>query len=402
DYVLTGSVTWASVMGDYLKWTARCVKPTLTTIVSSSGIEPPFEAWGSMAATEREAMLNRGRALTARMRFGLATALMGDGYFAYDLHTRWRGQRWWYPEYDAKLGYPKGSAKRTPDGAWQRSYDGGLVVVNPGELDVTVTSKRGMRDVSTGVCAKRHVVPGKDGRIFVPDGDQSATDAPSSEPAFTLLGPERMVLRADRALIRLNGLAAIVDANGRVSVVGDGDVPLLSGMATFAVTRPWFDYAYTGFTGTATADGSLRYVGERTDGATRIRQEQTIRSDASSLVVEYRWTALTDARFVMFRHQTDLPVAHYGGGHAKAGDRTVGLPAAKSGAPELAGGMGDARVRPKRGRGVAISWSTPAALVDERHYGVSAYRLGSHPAPSSVKPGDTWSLTVRIDVGSDR
>ena len=73
------------------------------------------------------------------MRFGLATTLMGDGYHAYDLHTRWRGQRWWYKEYDAPLGYPRAAARRQPDGSWRREFDGGTVVVNPTPIDLVVT-----------------------------------------------------------------------------------------------------------------------------------------------------------------------------------------------------------------------------------------------------------------------
>jgi hypothetical protein len=399
DYVLAGTLAWDSVMADYRKWTARCMKPTLTTIVSSSGIEPPFDAWSSMPASEQAAILDRGKSLTARMRFGLATTLMGDGYFAYDLHTRWRGQRWWYPEYDAKLGYPKGVAKRRPDGAWQRSFDGGLVVVNPGELDITVSIGRLLRDVSSGLNRKLHVVPGRDGRVFVPSAPGTRANNPPSEPAFSLGGTDRVVLRADRALIRLDGAAAIVDAQGRVSVVGEGADAWLSGMAAFIVGRPWFDYAYTGFARTSDPDGSLRYVGERTDGAARIRQEQTVRAEGRSLVIEYRWTALTDARFVMFRHQTDLPATAYGGGRARIGGATVSLPVVKGPVPELGKGADGLVVQTRKRPELSISHSSPANLVDERHYGVNAYRLGSHPAPSIVKAGDTWSLTVRVATG---
>jgi hypothetical protein len=78
---------------------------------------------------EQSKLLERGRGLLPRMRFGLCTALMGNGYYAYDLHARWRGQRWWYPEYDAPLGYPKGGPERLPGGVWRREFDGGTVLV---------------------------------------------------------------------------------------------------------------------------------------------------------------------------------------------------------------------------------------------------------------------------------
>ena len=41
-----------------------------------------------------------------RMRFGLATALMGDGLYSYDFGTTWWGHMWWYDEFNVELGEP--------------------------------------------------------------------------------------------------------------------------------------------------------------------------------------------------------------------------------------------------------------------------------------------------------
>lgn len=41
-----------------------------------------------------------------RMRFGLCSALMGEGLYFYSFGTTWWGHLWWYDEYDAPLGYP--------------------------------------------------------------------------------------------------------------------------------------------------------------------------------------------------------------------------------------------------------------------------------------------------------
>ncbi len=38
------------------------------------------------------------------MRFGLDTALLGDGYYSYDYGTNAHGQTWWYDEYDGGAG----------------------------------------------------------------------------------------------------------------------------------------------------------------------------------------------------------------------------------------------------------------------------------------------------------
>lgn len=167
DYVLDGIISWHDVLESYLHWTETPHRPITTTIVSSSGIEPPFNPWESMTPKEQETLLERGRNLLNRMRFGLTTTLMGDGYFAYDLHTRWRGQRWWYPEYDAPLGYPRGKAEPQADGSWRREFDGGTVVVNPTVLDARVRFDEQRLDVSSGKVDTEFIIPAQDGRILV-------------------------------------------------------------------------------------------------------------------------------------------------------------------------------------------------------------------------------------------
>ncbi len=398
DYVLTGGLAWDRVLADYIRWSTRSAKPTLTTIVSSSGIEPPFDAWTSLPEPDRTALLEKGRSLTGRMRFGLASTLMGDGYYAYDLHTRWRGQRWWYPEYDTKLGYPKGAAARRKDGTWQRTFDGGVVVVNPTELDAVVCFAGPMREAGSGKCAKKHVVPGMNGGIFVPATAEDTPSVSPSEPPFTLAGQEPIVLRPSKALVRLPGAAAIVDEHGRVTQIMGASRALASGIAAFVVSSPWKDYAYTGSSRALEPDGALRFVCERTESDRRIRQEQTIRVDGEALAIEYRWTALTDARFVMFRHQLDLPAGVYGGGKARSGGRQAALPAAKAADPTLLDSGDTVHAAPRSGSGLFVTYSSRPQVIDERHYGVDAFRVGVHPAPTVVRAGDTWSLTVRIAV----
>jgi uncharacterized protein (TIGR03437 family) len=50
------------------------------------------------------------------MRFGLATALMNDGFFTYDLGDTQCCVNWWYDEYDFHLGQPLGPAVRVGPG----------------------------------------------------------------------------------------------------------------------------------------------------------------------------------------------------------------------------------------------------------------------------------------------
>ena len=167
DYVLDDKRTWRSVLDDYLYWTGTPHRPNITTIVSSSGVQPPFDAEQSLSKAEQDNLLESGRKLEQRMRFGLTTTLMGDGYFAYDMHTRWRGQHWWYAEYDAPLGYPHGAAREQRDGTWRRVFDGGLVVVNPTTSQAEVEMDGLARDATTGRTGRTFVIPPRDGRILV-------------------------------------------------------------------------------------------------------------------------------------------------------------------------------------------------------------------------------------------
>ena len=72
-----------------------------------------------------------------KMRFGLATTLLGDGYFGYDHGTENHAQLWTYDEYAATLGASKGSAEQS-ESVWKRSYELGEVVVNPTNVSQTV------------------------------------------------------------------------------------------------------------------------------------------------------------------------------------------------------------------------------------------------------------------------
>lgn len=77
------------------------------------------------------------RADYQKMRFGLTTTLLGDGYFSFDYGTENHAQLWTYDEYDVALGDPKGAAESTA-GVWERDYENGKVVVNPSTTVQTV------------------------------------------------------------------------------------------------------------------------------------------------------------------------------------------------------------------------------------------------------------------------
>lgn len=73
-----------------------------------------------------------------KMRFGLTSALVDNGYYSFDYGDKDHSQIWWYDEYSAFLGQPKGDAVNTlennstfiKEGFWKREFSNGLVLVN--------------------------------------------------------------------------------------------------------------------------------------------------------------------------------------------------------------------------------------------------------------------------------
>ncbi|MBU0879407.1 VCBS repeat-containing protein [Patescibacteria group bacterium] len=72
------------------------------------------------------------------MRFGLSSALLGDGYFSFDFGDQDHSQLWWYDEYDIKLGNAKSSAYNLFDkgngiikpSVWRRDFSNEVSFVN--------------------------------------------------------------------------------------------------------------------------------------------------------------------------------------------------------------------------------------------------------------------------------
>jgi hypothetical protein len=406
DYVMSGGLDFEQVMEEYLGWTRVAHGPNVTTIVSSSAIEPPFDPWRTMTQAAREALLEKGRSLVDRMRFGLTSTLMGNGYFAYDLHTRWRGQRWWYPEYDVPLGQPRPGfeqqGQRQADGTWRREFDGGTVIVNPTALDVLVSLPGQRRDVSTGRVAQDFVVPGLDGRVLVPTQDEpSPGEGPRPETALTVNGTARVAQRGDRVLCRLGGTAAaLFDERGRMlELVHRGSVLARNAQAFMVVDDRWRDYAYQGCAHELRDDGSLAFTGKRVDGESEVGYTQTVTWGEGFLQMDYAWEALSAGHLHMCRQQVDFSVARYAGGEAQGPPTApVRLPAERAPEPVLANGLARMIVEPEGGGGLEVQSDPPAALVDERHYGVNAYRLGSHPVSGDVQAGQRWTSRIRFQV----
>jgi len=82
-----------------------------------------------------------------KMRFGLTSSLLDDGYYSFDNGDQSHRETWWYDEYEAYLGQPAGEAFNiatsssnfsdgplrqsfSEAGVWRRDFKNGLVLVN--------------------------------------------------------------------------------------------------------------------------------------------------------------------------------------------------------------------------------------------------------------------------------
>lgn len=73
----------------------------------------------------------------AKMRFGIASALLDNGYNSFDNGDQSHNEIWWYDEYEASLGEPMSEPKNIlndstalQSGVWRREFKNGLVLVN--------------------------------------------------------------------------------------------------------------------------------------------------------------------------------------------------------------------------------------------------------------------------------
>jgi hypothetical protein len=112
------------------------------------------------------------------MRYGLASALVGDGYYSFDAGDAGHFRTWWYDEYDAPIGNPRSDAKAVK-GVWSREYVRGFAVVNPTQqaADITLPGEferlQGGQDPATnnGAIETKTTVPPQDGLVLLRRSD---------------------------------------------------------------------------------------------------------------------------------------------------------------------------------------------------------------------------------------
>lgn len=113
--------TWSGAMNTYIKLPLLNLNPSL----------------GIINATDKDQNNYK------YFRYGLTSALLGDGYYSFDYDITNHGQTWWYDEYNIKLGPAQSTAYNVLDknkgnftpGLWRRDFKYGTVLVNSSKQD---------------------------------------------------------------------------------------------------------------------------------------------------------------------------------------------------------------------------------------------------------------------------
>jgi len=122
-----------------------------------------------------------------KMRLGLTSALLGDGYFSYEMNTQGHGYLglFWFDEYDnagkgqGYLGRPMGDPykmkTKNNESVWGRKFEGGFVICNPTQYTMNISLPEAYRlirgrqvpQINTGKVVSSVTIEPKDGRILL-------------------------------------------------------------------------------------------------------------------------------------------------------------------------------------------------------------------------------------------
>lgn len=203
------------------------------------------------------------------MRYGLAATLIADGYYSFDAGDAGHHRTWWYDEYDAPIGPPRGEPRivkgtsANQPAVWVREFARGYAIVNatnrveeitlPGEFEKI----RGTQDArtNTGAIVTRVTIPAEDGLILLRRSDATEVrDAAFRNGSFLQVFDAqgrrvRNAFFANREDVPggANVLVTDLDRDGRADVVfaQNGMVTVRLGNGTTYTFRP-YGTAYRG------------------------------------------------------------------------------------------------------------------------------------------------------------
>lgn len=406
--VVSGKVDFEDFLGRYLRWSRESRRPGATMLVCHPRVNRDEDPWANAKRTreERAVLIEQARLSDPQMlRFGLTTTLMGDGYFAYDGGNGLsRGNWWWYPEFDAPLGYPKGPAQRRADGLWQREFDGGLVLVNGTSYDAVVDLPSRFRDVSSPRVGTRFTIPLYDGRIFLPT-TEPATVGDDVAPRFTReaakpveavrLDEDLFVARTQAGLelrFRNSGELSRIMLHGETVMTGGWPAINEQPMRRYVAK----DSAEPKVT-LSPEQAVLVFGGQLVEGEKRISYTETATLRPNNqLTLQYAFTVADDLDIRLWRHYLSFPTRLYAGGEATADGKRIVLPETLGEAALLPAATELTITNPQAE--IAITSSVPLALVDHRKWNTPEYLLAGYPLNGKVPAGTTLTVELTIQV----
>jgi uncharacterized protein (TIGR03437 family) len=104
--VQEGLMPFSSLWQTYNEWFSGGRQPAITMVQSSPQNQIAYGYGFNPQQTMLPSTLAFAQAWYPNVRFGLALALMNDGFFTFDLGDTGGAVNWWYDEYDFPLGVP--------------------------------------------------------------------------------------------------------------------------------------------------------------------------------------------------------------------------------------------------------------------------------------------------------
>ena len=147
-----GSIGFYQLFDLYNNWFADGRKPVTMMLESAPPYQIGYGYGYDPTNTVPASTWEFARTYYPYMRFGLATTLMNDGYFAHEFGDTFHGNDWWYDELDFDLGVPLGPAVRLPAGSGSTANlieNGGFEAPLQGTWDFWVNTGAGAQATVT-------------------------------------------------------------------------------------------------------------------------------------------------------------------------------------------------------------------------------------------------------------
>jgi uncharacterized protein (TIGR03437 family) len=293
--VREGAASFESLLASYNAWFDGGRQPAIATIQSSPPTQIAYGYGYNQLQNMLPATVQFGQTYYPNMRFGLATALMNDGFSIYDFGDIAQNVTWWYDEYDFDLGSPLAKAalagSNTPSANLLLNGSFEAALTNGWQFSVNKTNgESATLDQSTFVVAEgnysAHVAV-----TALSTGAPAPTNVQFYQPGISLVSGNSYTLSFwARSSSARNMTLNIVQNGGTFGSYG------LSGSASLGSN--WQQYTFSFTANTTASDGRLDfYFGEQTgdawiDGvAIQLRPPSIYRRDYSNGSVIVNGTA---------------------------------------------------------------------------------------------------------------